>query len=98
MKSWPGPSKERPAALGLIERALAADAEHPDPPHRAPPRGPGPARQAHFGDFRLRVPEAIDKPLVLQLAELDFIRAHEDVVLTGNSGARSPPLPGPGRR
>lgn len=79
--------KERPGALGLIERAVAADAElvvtrtvegrltQSGLPER-------PTLETFDFDFQ----PTIDKALVMQLAELDFIRAHEDVVLTGNAG------------
>jgi DNA replication protein DnaC len=79
--------KERPAALSLIERALAPDTEHRLTrliEHRLKDSGlpDRPTLQTFDFDFQ----KSIDKALVLQLAELDFIRAHEDVVLTGNSG------------
>jgi DNA replication protein DnaC len=79
--------KERPGALHLIERAVAADAElvttrsiegrlrHSGLPER-------PTLETFDFDFQ----PAIDKALVMQLAELDFIRNHEDVLLTGNAG------------
>jgi len=79
--------KERPGALSLIERAVAADAElvttraiegrlrHSGLPER-------PTLETFDFDFQ----PAIDKALVMQLAELDFIRNHEDVLLTGNAG------------
>lgn len=79
--------KERPAALALIERALAGDAEH----HltRTIDRrltDSGLPDRPTLETFNFDFQPAIDKALVLQLAELDFIRAHEDVVLTGTSG------------
>jgi DNA replication protein DnaC len=79
--------KERPAALALIERALAADAEHRVTrtiDRRLTDSGlpDRPTLETFVFDFQ----PAIDKSLVLQLAELDFIRAHEDVVFTGTSG------------
>ena len=79
--------KERPGALGLLERAVAADAEfvttraiegrlrHSGLPDR-------PTLETFDFDFQ----PTIDKALVMQLAELDFIRNHEDVLLTGNAG------------
>jgi DNA replication protein DnaC len=79
--------KERPGALGLIERAVAADAElvvtravegrltQSGLPER-------PTLETFDFDFQ----PTIDKALIMQLGELDFIRAHEDVVLTGNAG------------
>ena len=79
--------KERPAALGLIEHVLAADAEHTQTrliEHRL--KDSGLPDRPTFETFDFDFQPSIDKALVLQLAELDFIRAHEDVVLTGNSG------------
>lgn len=79
--------KERPAALSLIERVLAADAEHMQTrliEHRLKDSGLPDRPTLETFDFDFQ--PSIDKALVLQLAELDFIAAHEDVVLTGNSG------------
>jgi DNA replication protein DnaC len=79
--------KERPGALGLIERVLAADAEHTLTrliEHRLKDSGLPDRPTLETFDFDFQ--KCIDKALVMQLAELDFIRAHEDVVLTGNSG------------
>jgi DNA replication protein DnaC len=79
--------KERPGALGLIERAVAADAELVTT--RAIEgrlRGSGLPERPTLETFNFDFQPAVDKALVMQLAELDFIRAHEDVVLTGNSG------------
>ena len=79
--------KERPAALSLIERVLAADAEHMQTrliEHRLKDSGLPDRPNLETFDFDFQ--PSIDKALVLQLAELDFIAAHEDVVLTGNSG------------
>lgn len=79
--------KERPSPLGLIDHALSADAETTL------------ARRIERSLLASRLPErptleafdwsfqpTIDKPLVLALAELDFVRAHEDLVVTGTSG------------
>jgi DNA replication protein DnaC len=79
--------KERPAAGALIERALAADAEHSltrTIDRRLQDSGLPDRPTLETFDFNFQ--PTIDKALVLQLAELDFIRAHEDVVFTGNSG------------
>lgn len=79
--------KERPAPVALIERALAADAEHTQSrliEHRLKDSGLPDRPTLETFDFDFQ--QSIDKPLVLQLGELDFIRAHEDVVLTGNAG------------
>ena len=79
--------KERPSALAIIDRALGPDAERvvsraierrldgSDLPDR-------PSLETFDWDFQ----PTLDKALVLQLADLDFLRAHEDIVLTGTSG------------
>jgi DNA replication protein DnaC len=79
--------KGRPGALSLIERVVTADAEHVLTrkiegrlKHSGLPDRPT------LESFSFDLQPTIDKALVMQLAELDFIRAHEDVVLTGNAG------------
>ena len=79
--------KERPSSLALLERALAGDA---DRTHQAAverrllasglPDRPG--LEIFDWDFQ----PGLDKALLLQLAELDFVRAREDLVFTGTSG------------
>ena len=79
--------KERPAAVALLERALAADAEHTQTSlieHRLKDSGLHERPTLETFDFDFQ--KSVDRPLVLQLAELDFVRAHEDIVLTGNAG------------
>jgi DNA replication protein DnaC len=79
--------KERPAALSLIDRALATDAE------RTITRGidrrlddSGLPDRPTLETFDFNFQPTLDKALVLGLAELDFLRNHEDLVLTGTSG------------
>ena len=79
--------KERPAALTLIERALGADAERTltrTIDRRLEDSGLPDRPTLETFDFLFQ--PALDKALVLGLAELDFVRAHEDIVLTGNAG------------
>jgi DNA replication protein DnaC len=79
--------KERPGALGLIERAVAADAELcTTRAIEGRLKGSGLPDRPTLETFDFDFQPAIDKALVMQLAEMDFIRTHEDVVLTGNSG------------
>lgn len=79
--------KERPAAGSLIERALAADAEHVlTRTIDGRLKGSGLPDRPTLETFDFGFQPSIDKALVMQLAELDFIRAHEDVVLTGTAG------------
>ena len=79
--------KERPTALTLLERALAPDVEQTQTrliEHRLKDSGLPDRPTLETFDFDFQ--KSIDKALVLELAELDFIRAHEDVVLTGDAG------------
>lgn len=79
--------KERPAAVALLERALAADTEHTLTSlieHRLKDSGLPERPTLETFDFDFQ--KSVDRPLVLQLGELDFVRAHEDIVLTGNAG------------
>ena len=79
--------KERPGALGLLERATAADAEL----YRARAvegrlKASGLPERPTLETFDFDFQPSMDKALVMQLAELDFIRHHEDVLLTGDAG------------
>jgi DNA replication protein DnaC len=79
--------KERPGALSLIERATCADAELATT--RAIEgrlKASGLPERPTLETFDFDFQPSIDKALVMQLAELDFIRNHEDVLLTGNAG------------
>jgi DNA replication protein DnaC len=79
--------KERPSAIALLERALAVDADRTQ--QRAVERrllASGLPDRPTLETFDWDFQPSLDKALVLQLAELDFLRSHEDLVLTGNSG------------
>lgn len=79
--------RERPSATALLERALAADAEHNltrGIERRLKDSGLPDRPTLETFDFNFQ--PSIDKALVMQLGDLDFIRAHEDVVITGNAG------------
>jgi DNA replication protein DnaC len=79
--------KERPSPLSLIDRALGPDAERTVA--RAIERrldGSGLPDRPSLETFDWDFQPGLDKALVLQLADLDFLRAHEDIVLTGTSG------------
>lgn len=79
--------KERPTPLQLWDRGLAADAERTLA--RAVDRrldASGLPERPTLETFEFPFQPTLDKALVLQLAELDFIRAHEDLLLTGTSG------------
>lgn len=79
--------KERPSPLGLLDRALSADAEATlgrkiERRLLASGLPDRPTLEAFDWSFQ----PSIDKPLVCALAELDFVRAREDLVVTGTSG------------
>jgi DNA replication protein DnaC len=79
--------KERPSPLALIARALGPDAERTVA--RAIDRrldGSGLPDRPSLETFDWDFQPGLDKALVLQLADLDFLRTHEDIVLTGTSG------------
>src|SRR5262245_407941 len=79
--------KERPAALAMIARVLGADAEHNlEQAIERRLKDSGLPERPTLETFDFNFQPAIDKALVMQLAELDFIRAREDVVLTGTAG------------
>lgn len=79
--------KERPSALALLEHALAADADeiHQRAIERRLAASGLPDRPT-LETFDWNFQPTLDKALVLQIAELDFITAHEDLVLTGTAG------------
>jgi DNA replication protein DnaC len=79
--------KERPAPIALLDRALALDADRTQT-RRIESR----LVQSRLPDrptletFDFAFQPTLDRALVMQLAELDFVRNHEDLVLVGNSG------------
>lgn len=78
--------KERPTPLALLDRALSPDADRTVA--RAIDRrlvDSGLPDRPTFETFDFAFQASLDKGLVLELAELDFLRAHEDLVLTGQS-------------
>jgi len=79
--------KERPGALSLIERAVAADAElFTTRAIEGRLKASGLPDRPTLETFDFDFQPTIDKALVMQLGELGFIHDHEDVVLTGNAG------------
>lgn len=79
--------KERPTPLALLDRALGPDADHTLA--RAIDRrllDSGLPDRPTLETFRFEFQPSLDKALVMQLAELDFLAAHEDLVLSGKSG------------
>jgi DNA replication protein DnaC len=79
--------KERPTPLALLDRALSPDADRTVA--RAIDRrliDSGLPDRPTLETFDFAFQPSLDKGLVLELGELDFLRAHEDLVLTGQSG------------
>ena len=82
-------TRERPGATALLEHVLGAEAAQKlEQAHRrvASTRSGLIETQDPRG-LRLGLPaEASTRPLVLELARLDFVRRHDDLVITGKSG------------
>ncbi len=79
--------KERPTPLQIWDRGLAADAERTVTSsivRRLDASGLPDRPTLETFDFPFQ--PTLDRALIMQLAELDFIRAHEDLILTGTSG------------
>lgn len=79
--------QSRPTPLELLDRALGPDAERTLT--RAIDRrlvDSGLPDRPTLETFQFEFQPGLDKALVMQLGELDFLAAHEDVVLTGKSG------------
>lgn len=80
-------TRERPGATALLEHVLGAEAAHKLEQRisrRVESSGlvERKALEAFDWDFQ----PSLDKALVLELARLDFVRRHEDLVITGKSG------------
>ena len=79
--------QERPTPLALLDRALTPDAEQTRA--RSIDRrliDSGLPDRPTLETFAFAFQPDLDKALILQLAELDFLAAHEDLVLSGKSG------------
>jgi DNA replication protein DnaC len=79
--------QERPTPVELLDRALAPDAERTLA--RAIDRrllDSGLPDRPTLETFRFEFQPDLDKALIMQLAELEFLAAHEDLVLCGQSG------------
>ena len=80
-------SRERPGATALLEHILGAEAAHKLEQRiarRIDTSGlvERKALEAFDWDFQ----PSLDKALVLELARLDFVRRHDDLVITGKNG------------
>jgi len=80
-------TRERPAHTALLEHVLGAEVDH-----KAAARLERRIRQSGLVErktleaFDWDFQPSLDKPLVLELGRLDFVRRHDDLVITGKSG------------
>jgi DNA replication protein DnaC len=80
-------TKERPGATALLEHVLAAEVEHKLEQRiarRVDTSGLKERKTLEAFDFEFQ--SKLDKPTILELARLDFVGRHDDVVITGKAG------------
>lgn len=80
-------TRERPGATALFEHVLAAEvAEKLDKRinHRVDRSGLKEKKTLEAFDFDFQ--PKLDRPLIIELARLDFVRRRDDVVITGKAG------------
>ena len=80
-------TRERPGATGLLEHVLGIEAAH-KLEQRIMRRieTSGLVEKKTLEAFEWDFQPKLDKALVLELARLDFVRRHDDLVITGKSG------------
>ena len=80
-------TRERPGATALLEHVLGLEAAH-KLEQRITRRidSSGLKEKKTLEAFEWLFQPKLDKPLVLELARLDFVRRHDDLVITGKSG------------
>jgi DNA replication protein DnaC len=80
-------TRDKPAAGALLERVLGEEAAH-KLEHRIERRimSSGLRERKTLETFDWAFQPGLDKSLVLELARLDFVRRHDDLVVTGKSG------------
>jgi DNA replication protein DnaC len=80
-------TRDRPGATVLLEHVLGAEAAH-KLEHRITRRidGSGLVERKALESFDWDFQPTLDKALILELARLDFVRRHDDLVITGKSG------------
>ena len=80
-------TRERPGATALLEHLLGAEAAH-KLEQRINRRidASGLVERKTLEAFDWDFQPTLDKALVLELARLDFVRRHDDLVITGKSG------------
>jgi DNA replication protein DnaC len=80
-------ARERPGATALLEHVLGVEAAH-KLEQRIARRidTSGLAERKALEAFDWDFQPSLDKALVLELARLDFVRRHDDLVITGKNG------------
>lgn len=80
-------ARERPGATALLEHVLGAEAAH-KLEQRVDRRitTSGLVERKALEAFDWEFQPSLDKALVLELARLDFVRRHDDLVITGDNG------------
>lgn len=80
-------ARERPGATALLEHILGVEAAH-KLEQRVARRidTSGLVERKALEAFDWAFQPSLDKALVLELARLDFVRRHDDLVITGNNG------------
>jgi len=83
----PWSAHERPGATALLEHILGLEAAH-KLEQRITRRidTSGLVERKSLEAFDWDFQPSLDKSLVLELARLDFVRRHDDLVITGNNG------------
>jgi DNA replication protein DnaC len=80
-------TRERPGHTALLEHVLAGEVDHKSAARIARRISTsGLVESKTFEAFEWDFQPSLDRPLVLELARLDFVRRHDDLVITGKSG------------
>jgi len=80
-------ARERPGHTAWLEHVLAAEVDHKSEARLARRiRNSGLVEHKTLEAFDFNFQPSLDKALVLELARLDFVRRHDDLVITGKSG------------
>ena len=80
-------SRERPGHTTWLEHVLAGEVDHKAAARIANRiKSSGLVETKTLEAFEWDFQPTLDRPLVLELARLDFVRRHDDLVITGKSG------------
>lgn len=80
-------SRERPGHTAWLEHVLAGEVDHKSAARIARRiQNSGLVEHKTFEAFDWDFQPSLDKALVLELARLDFVQRHDDLVITGKSG------------